>query len=106
MIRTIAAFALVLLLAACNDKQPVPAARDDQRNAEGEVLGGTISDAMLPLDTVTSQAPPLRESSKSDAEGPGAKGGSASSAPSASEPAAESSGAPAASPSPSAAPSG
>ncbi|MGN6498778.1 MAG: hypothetical protein ACTHKM_01360, partial [Tsuneonella sp.] len=32
---------------------------DDKRSAEGQVLGGTISDAMLPLDTVTSQPPLL-----------------------------------------------
>jgi hypothetical protein len=57
MIRPLAALSLALLIAACG-QQPKPAA-DDSRSAEGQVLGGTISDAMLPLDTVTSQPPPM-----------------------------------------------
>lgn len=60
MNRVLAASALALALAACGDKAEQPA--DDTRSAEGEVLGGTIDDAMLPLDTVKSQSPPLRES--------------------------------------------
>ncbi len=36
-------------------------AASERKTAAGEVLGGTISDAMLPLDTVQSQSPPLRE---------------------------------------------
>jgi hypothetical protein len=48
----------VLALAACNDKASDNSG--DGRTAEGEVRGGTISDAMLPLDTVKSQSPPLR----------------------------------------------
>lgn len=46
------------ILAAC-DQAEAPGAPTDKR-AEGEVLGGTISDAMVPLDQVRSQAPPLR----------------------------------------------
>jgi hypothetical protein len=43
----------VLLLAACNgDSAP-----DATATEVGEVLPGTISDDMLPLDTVTSQPP-------------------------------------------------
>ena len=44
---------LVLTLAACkgDEKKPVGG------NASGEILPGSVSDAMLPLDTVTSQAP-------------------------------------------------
>ena len=42
-----------LLLAACGDE----AAKGDGRSAAGEVLEGTISDAMLPLDEVRSQSP-------------------------------------------------
>jgi hypothetical protein len=57
MIRPLAALSLALLIAACG-QQSKPAA-DDSRSAEGQVLGGTISDAMLPLDTVTSQPPPM-----------------------------------------------
>ena len=48
--------AIAALLAACGAE---PAA-DDSREAQGEVLEGTVSDAMLPLDTVRSQ-PPLAE---------------------------------------------
>lgn len=41
------------LLAACGEEAPT----DDGRAATGEVLEGTISDAMLPVDRVRSQAP-------------------------------------------------
>jgi hypothetical protein len=44
---------LAALLAACGEE---PAA-DDGRAASGDVLEGTISDAMLPLDRVRSEAP-------------------------------------------------
>ena len=44
------------LLAACKDE----VADDTGRAASGEVLEGTISDAMLPLDRVTSE-PPLED---------------------------------------------
>ncbi len=44
-----------LLLAACGDKPSGPAERGGK--AAGEVLGGEISDAMIPLDEVSSQAP-------------------------------------------------
>ena len=44
------------LLAACKDE----VADDSGRAASGEVLEGTISDAMLPLDRVTSE-PPLED---------------------------------------------
>ena len=49
-----------LLLAACGDEAVEHDASGDDRTAAGEVRGGTISDAMLPLDTVRSQNPPLR----------------------------------------------
>ena len=51
-----------LLLAACSEEaaEPEPTqAAGDNRTAKGEVLGGTISDEMLPLDTVQSQSPSL-----------------------------------------------
>lgn len=45
-------------LAACGGEAETG---PERRSAAGEVLGGTISDDMLPLDTVRSQSPPLRE---------------------------------------------
>ena len=54
--RLILALAPLALLAACNEDTPV----DDGRSASGEVLEGTISDAMLPLDRVQSE-PPLED---------------------------------------------
>jgi hypothetical protein len=50
--------ALLASLAGCGGKQ---ADGPERKTAAGEVLGGSISDAMLPLDTVESQNPPLRE---------------------------------------------
>ncbi len=54
--------ALALVLAACGGERD---AEGERTTAAGEVLGGTISDDMLPLDTVTSQSPPLRDSAES-----------------------------------------
>jgi hypothetical protein len=52
-----AAFLLVLTLlaAGCTDQASGPAERGGE--AAGEVLGGTISDAMIPLEQLESQAP-------------------------------------------------
>ena len=61
MIRSLAVLPVLLVLAACGD-EPAEAPTDDRRGAEGEVLGGTIHDAMLPLPTVRSQSPPLESS--------------------------------------------
>src|SRR5687767_15919330 len=44
------------LLAACGGEAPT----DDGRSASGEVLEGTVSDAMLPFDRVQSE-PPLED---------------------------------------------
>ena len=59
----------ITLLAACGEQTPERNA--DAREAEGEVLGGTISDEMLPLDQLQSQSPTIRESSvvSTDEEG-------------------------------------
>lgn len=46
---------LALLAAGCTDEASGPAARGGE--AAGEVLGGTISDAMIPLEQLDSQAP-------------------------------------------------
>lgn len=53
---TAVAMPLLLALAACED-EPEVVVEDDGREASGEVLEGTISDDMLPLDQVRSQAP-------------------------------------------------
>jgi hypothetical protein len=65
--RPIALPALILLavLTACGGKKDEG---PERKTAAGEVLGGSISDAMLPLATVTSQSPPLRESASEDGE--------------------------------------
>lgn len=52
--RPAAVLALALLLAACGGEKET--AKGD-RSAEGEILEGSASDAMLPLDTVRSQPP-------------------------------------------------
>jgi hypothetical protein len=50
---------IVMALAGCgSDPAPVPAG---DGTASGEVLEGSISDAMLPLDTVQSQSPPMEK---------------------------------------------
>ncbi|MBX7513461.1 hypothetical protein K3179_02755 [Qipengyuania sp. GH38] len=72
-----------LLLAGCQDEAAEVAADDGGQTAEGEVLGGTISDDMLPLATQTSQAPPLRQETGDDSP-------SASSGSDAAEPASDS----------------
>lgn len=67
-------FAIVLgsalLLAACGDEPEVPE-DDDGRSASGEVLEGTISDDMLALDKVRSQAPLLQEEEGASPTGEG-----------------------------------
>jgi hypothetical protein len=66
---------LPLTLSACNsEKKPA-----ESRTAQGEILPGSASDAMLPLDTIRSQ-PPL-----APMETEGAKPGKASAGGSAAE---------------------
>lgn len=67
MIRAAAPVLLALALAACGDK--AASNGDERKTAAGEVLGGSISDDMLPLDTVTSQSPPLRERTATSGSG-------------------------------------
>lgn len=50
---------LFVLLAACGGGN-VEREEGGAGEAEGEVLGGTISDEMLPLDSLKSQSPPLK----------------------------------------------
>lgn len=47
--------ALALALAGCSEDVAAPAEKGGE--AAGEVLGGEISDAMIPLEQLTSQAP-------------------------------------------------
>jgi hypothetical protein len=54
--RLILALPALALLAACGGEAPA----DDSRSASGEVLEGTISDTMLPVDRVRSE-PPLED---------------------------------------------
>lgn len=55
------ALPFLALLAACGDKDGA-GSRAERQTAAGEVLPGTISDEMLPLDEVKSQSPPLKDS--------------------------------------------
>lgn len=54
--RRACALALLLLLAAC-EGNPVSGAGETGGAAEGEVLGGAISDDMIALEQLRSQAP-------------------------------------------------
>jgi len=76
--------AMLALLAACGEKADTG---PERKTAAGEVLGGSISDAMLPLDTVQSQSPPLHESATGDDDAAGSSDDSTDSADNA-EPAA------------------
>lgn len=67
---------VALMLAACGEEQSARDPSGDRRTAAGEVRGGTISDAMLPLDTVRSQNPPLTAGS-ADGTGGSASGATA-----------------------------
>lgn len=49
---------VAVLVTACSSETPATS-EDDNELAKGEILGGSISDAMLPLESVTSQSPPL-----------------------------------------------
>lgn len=77
MTRLLLPLAAVFVLAACDSGTPA-APSDDDRSAEGQVQGGTVSDAMLPLDTVTSTPPAMRPVAPT---GDGATGDAAASEP-------------------------
>ncbi|MBX7483859.1 hypothetical protein [Qipengyuania qiaonensis] len=50
-----------LMLSACGgDAPPEETEAEAGRGARGEVIGGTISDDMIPLDQLRSQSPPVR----------------------------------------------
>ena len=74
MIRSVSTLIALGLLAACGgEAEPVV----ENADAGGDVLEGSISDAMLPLDTLTSQSPPLEDQGDEDG-GSGETGASAS----------------------------
>lgn len=62
----------LLLLSACGSQSGAGSDKQSAPTASGQVLPGTISDAMLPLDTVTSQSPPLKDTPAVKPQGPGA----------------------------------
>ena len=53
--------AAALLLGACGSGQDTARESGDAKEAEGEVLGGSISDDMIPLGELQSQSPPMKE---------------------------------------------
>lgn len=55
MIRAASALAMALCLAACENQASAPAEQGGQ--ASGQILAGSVSDAMIPLDEVKSEAP-------------------------------------------------
>ena len=69
MIRTIVFLGAALALASCSDNSAPASQQDEAATARGEVLGGSITDDMLPLDTVTSQAPALEDAEQGEATG-------------------------------------
>jgi hypothetical protein len=73
-----------LALSACQDEAPLEEDADEAgRAAKGEVLGGTISDDMIPLDRLRSQSPPVADAPAAS-QGAGAAD-QAASAPAAAE---------------------
>ena len=83
MIRAALCLLAIPLLAACGgENAEAPAMGEDSRSAEGDVLAGSISDDMLPLDQLESTSPAAKETSSSSPPSP-------SRAPEAAEPAAE-----------------
>ena len=63
------ALACALGMTACGDDAAEAPAEGDERGARGEVLGGTISDDMIPLDQLQSQSAPQNPGPESG-EGP------------------------------------
>ncbi|WP_421990131.1 hypothetical protein [Qipengyuania sp.] len=60
-----------LLLSACGGDRPAEeSAAEAERGAKGEVIGGTISDEMIPLDRLRSQSPPVRQEQSSSSAAP------------------------------------
>lgn len=65
---TLPAVAVLFVLAGCQDQAAAPG--PERRSAAGGVLGGEVTDEMLPLDTVRSTAPTaLSDPATAGAEG-------------------------------------
>ncbi|TNE34424.1 MAG: hypothetical protein EP350_02010, partial [Alphaproteobacteria bacterium] len=60
-LRQLLTIASLFALTACTGSN-APREEGGAGEAEGEVLGGSISDEMLPLDALKSQSPPLKAS--------------------------------------------
>lgn len=65
----LAATTLTLALGACGGAPAGEEAASDGANARGEVLGGTISDDMIPLDQLKSRSAPQNVSSAAPSTG-------------------------------------
>ena len=50
----------LLALSACGDEAAGPISNETGGEAAGEILGGTISDEMIPLEELTSTSPPAQ----------------------------------------------
>lgn len=59
----------LMLLAACGSEPAPDQGAGEDGTAAGEVLEGSISDEMLPLDTIRSQSPSLEKSPAASATG-------------------------------------
>ncbi len=93
----------LMLLTACG-KEPEPAPTSGgQGNAAGEVLPGSVSDAMLALDTIETQAPSQQDTAPQEtaAQKPAGDAASGEGDPAANSDSAADSAEPAAAPSPS-----
>ncbi|WP_239805120.1 hypothetical protein [Croceicoccus hydrothermalis] len=66
-ILTLTMAALLPLLSGCNDAADAPAEAEGAA-PQGEVLPGTIDDAMIPLDQLQSQGMPVSEAESEDAD--------------------------------------
>lgn len=56
---------VIPMLAACGDEPATaPVVAEDSRDAEGDVLPGSITDDMVPLDRLTSTSPAARETAE------------------------------------------